>query len=278
MKKHLLIAVLAVIAAVSAPVAPAAKGKAETLYCDDGFNGSTFLYNEEVTVDYAYKTNEEYVIAGAVPRYSDQTELKNTCAPIGGTIAMGYFDLTYDEVIPSFTAGVVKNGKIFYKAQTESVNQVFNYLYTAMGTNTNGNGTTAEGYRKGMQQYLNSVGRKIAFTSCFNSGSVNSAQVKQAVSDKKIGVMFTSKYNYITIKTDYGVSSTRDQFQMNYYGGTHVLTMYGYRQIRYFDKNDNLLLQYTFLAASTGYADSPLAYILLDSHTNVVEGYIMTVS
>lgn len=90
--------------------------------------------------------------------------------------------------------------------------------------------------------------------------------------------MFTSKYNYITIKTDYGVSFTRDQFQMNYYGGTHVLTMYGYRQIRYFDKNDNLLLQYTFLAASTGYADSPLAYILLDSHTNVVEGYIMTVS
>ena len=278
MKKHLLIAVLAVIAAVSAPVAPAAKGKAETLYCDDGFNGSAFLYSEKVTVDYAYKTDEKYMIVEELPKYMDQTELKNTCAPIGGTIAMGYFDLTYDEVIPSFKSGVVVNGKNIYKMQTESVNQVFNYLYTAMGTNTNGNGTTAEGYRKGMQQYLNSVGRKIAFTSCFNSGSVNSAQVKQAISDKKIGVMFTSKYNYITIKTDYGVFSTRDQFQRNYYGGTHVLTMYGYRQIRYFDKNDNLLLQYTFLAASTGYADSPLAYILLDSHTNVVEGYIMTVS
>ncbi|MBQ8885907.1 MAG: hypothetical protein IJY62_06040 [Clostridia bacterium] len=255
-----------------------ANADAPFTYSTDRFNGSSYLRNETEYVNYAYKvdTGERYVTSN-VPEYYDSSDYENTCACVAGAITVGFYDRYYDELIPDFTAGRTIRNVYFYNSQTTAVNNVIAYLYTSMGTNTEGNGTTAAGYRNGLQQYVESRGRSIAYTSMVSNGVVDLTAVNQAVNNNQIGVLFVDGFNLLPLG-DLERSSTQDVLYKNYYQGGHVLTVYGYREISYYNANDEMIKHVKLLHVATGFPIDTLVYVMLEDGTIVHEGYKSVIS
>lgn len=246
------------------------------VYADDGFNGASFQGTETEYVNYTTKTETDQFLLGAVPKYSDISDHPNTCANTAGATAIGYYDRYYDNLIPDFTAGRLIRDLYVYYGHSDAVQDVIDDLYVRMGTNTTGDGTTASGFRSGLQSYIAAHGQNITYPSVVSGGAINLTTLANALDNKKIAVLFVSGYTLIP-SGNFNVSSTQDKFSKSYYSGAHVLIAYGYRTEKYYNASGNLFKEITLLYVATGFASDPLVYIMLDSNTTLIEGNILNV-
>ena len=241
-------------------------------YFADGYNGSTYEYSSTETIDYATKSDNEISITGSLPKYYNDGTYRNTCANVAGAIILGYYDKSYDELIPNFQAARIIRDKILYAAQTVAVQEVIDELYIKMDTNIGGNGTTIEGFQNGLKNYANQQGRDVIYSSLVTREQLNIDDYKMAINNKKPVVLFVSKYTMIDL---FGIeeSSKSDKLNKLHYGGDHVLVGYGIREIRYYNSNGSLKKEVTLLMVATGYMQDQLAYVMLDDRMRIVDGY-----
>lgn len=273
MKKLAALLLGVVLALGSVGFFPAAAAEA---YFADGYNGSTYEGYSYLTIDYTTKSDSEIFIFGGVPKYYDTTALLNTCANTAGAILLGYYDGDYNNLIPNFESKRVILGKVLFSAMASPVQEVINDLYTRMGTNVGGAGTTVQGFKEGMQSYVQSKGRNISFTSVVSNGNINTSAYKSAVNSETPMALFVSKYSMTAI-TDFGVDSDTDSMRVLHYGGNHVLIAYGIREIKYYDAYGAQFRELTLLQVATGYDEDPLVYVLIDDRIEFVDGYAVTI-
>ena len=278
MKKFISLAISFIMGAFMFSISPMQAAAEEMCFADDGFNGSSFIRTEQEVINYAYKTETEDYISYSVPKYYSTGDTPNVCANTAGAILLGYYDKTYDELIPNFTAGRTIRGTYIFNAQTSAVQDVIDDLYVRMATNTTGNGTTANNCRNGLASYVNSKSRNVAYTSVVSGGTINYSLYDQAVNNETPMILFVSGYTLLKLG-DFSDSETQDVLNMSLYGGTHTVVAYGRKNIKYYNASNQLIREENFLRVATGYATDPLVYIMVDGVVGAfVEGNIVAIS
>lgn len=248
----------------------------ERVYAD-GFNGASYVGSLTMEITYSHKDDQDLEIKGGLPNYYNQTTHVNTCANVAGAITLGYYDGEYDNLIPNFSAKRVILDRVIYTAQNQEVQNVINELYERMGTNTDGEGTTARGFRDGLQDYVEEKGCHISYSAVVANETLNIPAFKQSINDEKLVVLFVSRYNLVSLLGIQG-SSTEDSFTMLTYEGNHVLIAYGIREIVYYNDSGNVVEELTLLQVATGYQQEQFAYVVLDSRMQIFEGYQIEIS
>ncbi|HIS35154.1 TPA: hypothetical protein IAC10_00785 [Candidatus Scatousia excrementigallinarum] len=238
----------------------------------DGYNGASLENSETVSINFVRKEDNEIMINGGMPEYSDKIDLANSCANVAGAILLGYYDKTYDELIENFSAARVIRDKILYSKQTEAVDEVMAELYTTMKTNVTEGGTTIGNFKAGLKEYVNGQGRNISYSQVVSNQSLNFNTYESAIAQEKPVVLFCSKYSLVSLQAfdaEYGT----EQFVMQHYTGNHVVIGYGIRTITYYDAAGRVLRQLDLLAVATGYSFNPFGYIVLDDYGTLIDGY-----
>lgn len=243
----------------------------------DGFNGASWEETIEETIHFSYKQDEETFIEGTLPTYYDMAANSNPCAPVAGSIVLGYYDQYYDNMIENFTSTRVIFGMKLYNSQTDAVQTVINQLYSDMGTNTTEGGTTINGFKSGMTTYVGRKGRSVTFSQRVYNQSVLSNLYKQSIQNERPVVLFVSHYSLVDLADLSEQTGTEDVF-VQHYGGNHTLIGYGMRTVKYYNAASNLVRQLDLLAVATGFPDYPLAYIILDDYTNIIDGFEINIS
>lgn len=252
---------------------PSAEG--ETFFAD-GYNGSTYEGTSYETITFSTKDDNELAIYGAVPKYSFVGTNLNTCANVAGGILLGYYDKDYNELIPNFEAVRIIRDKIIFADQTSAVQDVLDELYELMETNVGGPGTTVEGFKTGLREYVEDQGRNITYNSLVSSEELDIDDYKDAINNEKPVALFVSKYTMIAL-TGIDTVGNSDEYTMLHYGGAHVLIGYGIREIEYYNQDGSLKEKVTLLKVATGYSIDPLVYVIIDDRMQIIDGYEVTI-
>ncbi len=243
----------------------------------DGFNGASWEETIEETIHFSYKQEDETIIDGGLPRYYDTAATLNPCAPVAGSIVLGYYDQYYDNLIENFTSTRVIFGIKMYTGQTEAVQTVINQLYSDMGTNNTEGGTTINGFKSGMTTYVGRKGRSVTFSQRVYNQSILPNLFKQSIQNEKPVVLFVSHYTLIDL-SDFEAETGTEDVYLQHYGGNHTLIAYGVNTIKYYNAAGNLIHQFDLIAVATGLSYYPLAYISLDNYTNIIDGFEINIS
>lgn len=249
----------------------------KTIYYGDGYNGAILTGTDTEYITYSTKEENEYFIEGGLPLYYDTSTREKTCANVAGAIILGYYDKTYDELIPDFTSARIIRDRIIYNAQTNAVQTVIDSLYIKMGTNgTDAGGTSVTGFKDGLKNYVNEKGKNLSYSGTGQNGQLNKSALIQSIQNNRPIALFVSKYSLIPI-LDFSISETQDKLEKKYYNGNHVLVSYGLKEINYYNANGGLIKQLTLLAVATGYRQESLSYIELDTNNGMIDSYSINI-
>ena len=248
---------------------------AEQTYAD-GFNGSTFLYTEKETVSYSSKKESEVSISGGLPKYYSTFSNTNDCAPVAGSIVLGYFDRQFDQLIPNFTAGRYIRDQFIYIAQNDTIVNLTNTLYDLMDTNTSGNGTTVNQFKNGLQEYVQSRGRTIGYSSVMK-GSLSVQEVIDSINLGNPVVIFVVGYALVS---DDDISSTTntDTYAKDIYGGAHTMVVGGVKTITYYNQSGIEIGGKILLNVSSGYRENGNRYMILNDYGNLDDAYSVKIN
>lgn len=242
----------------------------------DGYNGGSWVESVEQTISFSTKDDQEIAFNGGLPKYYNVSSYTNTCANVAGTTVLGYYDQYYDNLIENFTSATIIFGYTIYNTQTDAVQAVINQLYIDMDTNVTEGGTTINGFKNGMVTYVARKNRQLTYSQIVSGSAVLMDTCTSMIEDGIPAVVFVSKYSLVSTGDFEAETGTEDVF-VQHYGGNHTLVVYGVRTIKYYSSTGTLVRQLDLLKVTTGYADFPLAYLLLDDYTNVIDGFAVNI-
>ena len=255
----------------------------ETFYCADGdddfiYGGPGEIADATYEVEYDYKEIVEDVKYYSAPSFGNLDDnMTNTCAPAAGTNVVAFYDRWYENLIPSYTPGVLVNNGYYYfsdMAKPETTN-VLKTLYELMDTNVASGGTSESQFLNGLSEYVDNTGYNLSYTSFYeDSKTVDLDALKDAIDQNKVGVIFCSRYNFVygIVHTENLTSVVKENANVG-----HMMMAYGYQTIAYY-KNDINFRTDTFLYVSSGYSGADQGYIELNSYLNKEDALIMTIS
>lgn len=231
---------------------------------DTRYSGVEASASSETTVTYDHKTVEEYFIPGNLPTYfSDQST--TNCANIAGAELIAYYDKTYESLIPNYQVYTRLGSVLKYKKQSTEIENVIHELYTLMGTDANGAGTTFSGFEKGMKQYaLNHGGYTYQSEDLRASGKFNLNNFEKAVKAEKPVAVFLTKYTLVSSIVE---GSKSDTVYSTYNTVAHVVAACGYRVDTYYNQNGSVKETRTYIKVASGLPSTGLAYIEVNSST-----------
>lgn len=234
---------------------------------DVSFKGGTNIETIEETINYAYKIEDEYFNPYKVPGYLSQY----TCGISAGGVAIGYYDKTYDELIPNHT-GKIFLGKYLWAPQGTAVDSMYDNLYTKM--NATSEGVTIDGYLGGVSSYVSSRGRSVLFTKSMASiGQLNSSQYKTALQNDKLLSIFIDGFSII----DYDLLRTYDGYDVittDISRGAHIMVAFGYLDISYYNSSNQCFRKDSYIHVNTGFSTPALALVKLNQHCVIDDCYV----
>lgn len=225
--------------------------KSIAYYCGSG--EMTYSYE---TVNFISKSENVHELAKRNPTNSEVIGLTNACVPIAGANIVHFFDRTCQNLIPNFIPGSMLGNFYLYKLDSEEVDSVARQLYSDMGTNTTGTGSSVAQFKSGMVKYCNRYGYNVVFNSCMSSNQLNYDKVKTELNNGKPVAIFSismSIANFITIENEDNIE---------YLNGVnpHALIAFGYKEINY-TLNNNKTRQDKYMTVSTGLMQRKTGYM-----------------
>lgn len=227
------------------------------------FCGSGGYVERSETISYATKdSSEEGHIKYDLPNYSVSAN-KTSCASTAGAILIAYYDRFHEDLIPNFTV-YNQIGVLFsYKGLTFETTAVNDELYDRMGTDTNGAGTTFNGFQSGMHSYVSNKGFTYATSSV---GTVNLEQYKASINSGKPVAIFLKNF---TFWWDITTGNGSETLITRYTAVPHVAIGCGYLVEKYYDSNNQLITQRTYLKVASGTFEYGISYLCLDGKSSV---------
>ena len=245
--------------------------KAETLYGTD-FQGGSFYTKEERKIYYSECIVDGYENPYRAPTFG--AGKVNGCAVDAGGNAFIYYDRLYDDLVPDYEHKYVF-GKFNYGTHNDGITNMFNDLYVRM--NTVEQGTSVDGFLKGMRSYAASRGHSITLEKVTGSyHNTNYTYIQEQLKQEKVAVIFMSGFS-ISSELGPDIYDGYDKFSENIYSGHHVMLVYGYEDFYYYDSKGNLIERDTYFYASTGYVGNKRALLNIGLYGNVDDMYIIDI-
>jgi len=244
----------------------------EHYYCDTFYDQSG-SGNTTVTspLEYDHYEMDDVHLERFCPLYTAINHVNN-CAPAAGTIVVGYHDYTCVDLIPDYTPGIYYGGMFFNYPQNYKVDNVQESLYTLMGTNTIQPGTSISQFQTGLTSYVTSKNYSISYSSCGSSFAISTA-VGHLNNGLPIALFMYGFVYYPDVGFFIGDNGYSLVGRSNPNG--HVAVIFGYRQYRFYDSNDELIETDNFLIVS--YGDATQGFIDM-GQTTIDAGYAISIS
>lgn len=235
MKKFLCIALSVLSLAYLPGIGVGMRNYAEdSRYALDFVQGGDLVGTQYREVYYSTKSDsdDEYVNPYKAPSFV--AAQSNACAVQAGGNAFVYYDRVFDDLIPDYKHKYVWGG-FTYGSQNAAVSNMFSSLYSMMGTDSRG--TSVEGFKTGMQQYAVSRSHSINITKATgNYYGVDLDYLKAQLELEKPAVVFLDTFSVVTFG---GIEPYNgyDRIMHSAYDGLHVMLVYGYKEIYYYNAN-----------------------------------------
>lgn len=241
-------------------------------YSSDFVQGGTMLEKRTRSVTYSTVNVDVYENPYEAPVFSPG--LSNACVVEASGNTIVYNDIMFDELIEGYSHRYIW-GKFTYGSYNDGVNNMFTSLANLMGLTSQG--TTIDGFKSGMKQYVEGRGRNINLIQATGSYlNTNIDYLKSQLSQGKMAVMFFSGFS-ITSFTEYIEGNGQSNMTYAIYDGHHAMVLYGYRDVYYYDADGGLIERDTFFYASTGYNSVNLALVSISNFCNVDDVYVVDI-
>lgn len=220
--------------------------------------GSGEMTSSSEKINFVTRSENTHDMAKRNPSNVEVPGLTNACVPIAGANIVQYFDRDYQNLIPNFTPGVSLGQHYLYKEKTEEMNTVTRQLYSDMGTNTTGIGSSVAQFKSGMIKYAKRYGYSATFVSCMNGNSLNYDKVKAQITNGNPVVIFLRTMSIATFTVG------ENQETINYLNSSnaHSLIGFGYKEVTYALSN-NTTRQDKYVSVSTGLTQRSRGYLKL---------------
>lgn len=220
------------------------------------YTGTTGVTLVTETVNYTRYTVTEGNANPFCPQYYnlDSGTYPNACAPIGGSIVVGFYDRYRTNLIPSVNPGFLINGIYRYfpmASNATAIQSVIGSLYTSMGTNSLAPGTTRTQYQTGLSTYVSNAGYSISFTSVMSGGALDIDSIISQLESGKVVTLYIANPNLCSVS--FGSSSAT--YTIDSYTGNHIEIAYRYKLIRYYDSINSNFRTDILLGVSTGMSE-----------------------
>ena len=228
----------------------------EKRYCDSSYLGAGSYVTQTETVSYATKSTSRNTIGSSFPAYYNTVaSVTDNCAGVAGTILMGYYDRYHADLIPGTATG---SGRFSYKYFEQSeiqsyVQAVINGFYDLMNVGQDAAGASRQDYINGLTSYVASKGLSISFGSVMTGGAIDLAKLDSAISADHPVSIFMSGFSITTSITDNGSSAVYTK--RVYAGSAHIMIVYGYENVEYYNAAGQLVATKLNLLVSTGLAN-----------------------
>lgn len=233
-----------------------------------GFNGGGSGIPWEEIVYYSSKTVETNQISRQFPGYTAGADGVNNCAPTAGMHLVAYWDVYKENLIPNFTVYTMLGSVLIWKPVSPNAVAAANSLYTLMGTNTTGEGTTINQFKTGLTSYASiNGGYTVAYTSTMTNSNYDLTKMLSSFAANKPVVLFMSpQFNYICAITAY---NGFDYIAGNEYpASSHTMIAYGRQINRYYNSSGTLTREITFLKIASCLQGAGVGWLRLN------EGYL----
>lgn len=261
------LAVLFAAVVTSVTVIPA---KAENVRYADAQIVSSYMY-EQFTFG-RKEVMDAVQTPNSVPLYKPQSNLPNSCGATAGTIAIGYYDKYYPNLIPDYDSYYAANGR--YKvADKVKIPAIMNELYTSMRTNVDDVGVSHNDFMKGFKAYIASKGYTVSFTSIKNGNDVNYPMVKQALANKDLIILFAQAGDLYLPSTGANTETLNTITVTN----PHIMIGYNYQQWNYFNDN-GWFRSDIYLGVETGQPGIQTAFYRINTAAFLEYAYVMHIN
>lgn len=239
----------------------------ETRYAD----APTYSTRSTETINYTRKEIvEENYTYGDCPMFTGLSELSNECGAIAGAEIVAFYDRYFTELIPGWTPYYTANNK--YRRQDSTyVPALIRDLYTRMRTNVDDVGVSESDFLNGLTSYFNAKGRQISYTNVKSGSTLNYAMCKNAIDNNKVIALLTLPTSVYEIV----YSSNYDTVLATNIAGAHIMVIYGYFKINYYNAN-GLFRSETYVRVSVG-RDSILSGLYKVNSATTNAAYIVNV-
>ncbi len=264
-KTFIIIAIL--LAFVSVFGAWTGSNNAETRYADSQLY-STYA-NE--TVSYTKKvTTAQNFTDGNCPFYYGTPDITNACGAVAGSEIVAFYDKYYPNMIPNWTSYYTASGK--YRIQDSVyVPALTRELYTLMRTNVDDVGVSRTDFLNGLTSYINGKGYQVNYQSVKSGKTIDFAQCRNAIDNNKVIALFALPTTVYQLSEE----SNRDTYAGININSAHIMVVFGYVQIEYYN-NSGLFRTDTYLYAAMGKAGYNYVLYKIDS-TATEAAYIVNV-
>lgn len=249
------------------------------IYAGRGFayGGANMITNVTETIDYASKAvTQDYYIPSEIPPYMGTVGASN-CACTAGTIAIGYYDRFYENLIPDYKAYIKIGSKIKYRGGGVEVENAMKTLATDMGTDQDGPGTTFQGFQDGMKKYVNRQGYNYSTEDMFSWFSFNFDKFKAAVEAEKPVGLFLPNFAVLNMIDS---ANGRDTITSKYCDVAHVMIAFGYHVETYYNAAGSVIDTRTYLKVNVGldFGVALIGYLNLNDMTKINHAIALTIS
>lgn len=221
-----------------------ASAEEETRYCESDYASALTYVTTTQTISYATKSTTGYAISNSFPKYYiADTSVIDGCAAVAGSILMGYYDRYFSELIPGTATGSGR-GILGYSYYQQS--QISSYIasmqdtfYTLMNIGQYGAGATREEYLSGMESYVESKGYGMSYESVMSGSSINLTALDAALHAGEPVSIYMTGFGLATNINDNGSSAV---YTINVYSSsTHIMIVYGYQKVDYYNAAGQLV-------------------------------------
>ena len=266
-KTKTFITVAILLAFVSVFGAWTGSNNTETRYAD------SLLYSTYANETVSYTRREvvgPVTTLGNCPFFTPLSDLTNACGAVAGAELVAFYDRYFPDLIPDWTPYYTSNNN--YRRQDSTyIPAVMRQLYTLMRTNVDDVGVSRTDFLNGLTSYFNSKGRQISYQSVKSGNTLDYNQCKNAIDNNKAIVLFTLPTNVYEVF----ISTNQDSIASVSISGAHIMVIYGYYEVRYYNSN-GLFRTDLYLNVAMGQTGYTYMYYKAES-TTTQAAYIVNV-
>lgn len=242
-------------------------------YCGYGNTAMPYAAISTETVDYTHREVSIVEIPQGVPLYTAVSDLENSCGPTAGAIVVGYYDKTYENLIPNYKP-CLSSGK-FLGNDRVYVPQLMSDLYTLMRTNVDDVGVSESDCLNGLRTYVNNHGYSCSYTNAKSGNTVSESICANGLNNLQPTLLFCRKMDLYLIGQN--SAETQDTLVVSAYTGGHVAVAYAIYTVKYYNGANNFRTD-KYLRVATGMPEITSGYIKLTSTDWCNAAYAISIS
>lgn len=246
-----------------------------------------YYMNENEIVPYAFTNDNETIYYDSKSVTSNETgptfpcfensnsNIHNYCAPLAGTVLLGYYDRWFESLIPGYSTWVSFGPVSIYSglSSNDYIQSAFERLYDLTKTNVGHAGTTQAAFVDGLNEYVAENDLQIDYHSVMQGDTINLSVMDTYLDNEVPVLLLCETYNIVTLIKDEG-----DRIELSKINSdiAHMMVAYGYEQYSYY-RNGVKFRTDTYLKVASGVNGGELCYAKLDDDMELVEAWAIEI-